>query len=96
MHVRIKDVPPAIRSEFFNYFIAIHDEEEDAMPPIEYFDNLRDDDDGPETDECDGVNDCFKKIGVERMAQIYREFLEQAPDWVRKVASDISQYEEDL
>lgn len=91
--MRVKDIPPAIRSEFFRYFNRIHDDEEDAAPPVEYFDP--DYQGALGADECDESDDCFRKVGPERLAQIYREFLSQAPDWVRKIAADINQYEED-
>lgn len=75
-----ENIPPPIQGEFLDYFDPIHDAEEEEM--------------APGTDECDGIDECFAKIGPERMAEIYNEFLNQAPFWVRQLAFDVPEEED--
>lgn len=66
--MRVSDLPPRWQMPFINFFEEyFHDEEEDADP--ETF------------DQCDNVDECFDKLGAERMQEIWDMFANQTEDF---------------
>jgi len=70
--MKVSDIDPRWQDDFQCFFYTyFHDEEEAASD--EY-------DDDEELDACEVMDDCFAKVGDERMQEIWTEFVNQSPE----------------